>query len=170
MGNFYTRTETPDKKSYVPSKSAEDYKVGSTYEFLFWNGARLTRDNKGDISDDQIMDAFYILDGEVINVNKRNIEVYFSKGLKEPMSKNYGLNGNDKRYLHTWKKLVKFTKEGGSQNAKLGVTEDNPSNRKGVTEDSGRMTGRGVTEDSPNNTTGRGVTEDMPKGVTEDVL
>ncbi len=154
MSNFYTRTEVPDNNSYVPSKSAKDFKVGNSYEFLFWNGARLTRDSNGNISDDQIPVSFYILEGEIIEIDNRVLEVSFSKGLNNPINKTYSLNDDDTKYLYTWKKLVEFTKRSGK---KTGLTED------------GGSTIKGLTEDTPQKVTGRGVTEDMPKGVTEDV-
>jgi hypothetical protein len=169
MNNVFTRTETPDSKSYLPSKESKKYKLGSSYEFLFWNGVRLDRDESGNITDEQIFEAFYILEGEVISFDgEKSIDVQFSKGINTPVTKKYSLNSSDKRYLDTWKKLVELTKAGGTKTISTGVTEDDGSDSKGVTEDTGRATGRGVTEDTPLKGTGRGVTEDMPTGVTED--
>ncbi|MEO2075907.1 MAG: hypothetical protein ABGX20_11095 [Bacillus sp. (in: firmicutes)] len=169
MNNLYTRTTKPDKKCYYPSRPASEYKVGETYDVLLWNRNNLERVN-GRISDDQIPSSFYILEGIVTKVDQ-HLHLKFAKGIGNSIETLYTINGgkkDDEIYFDTWKKLVDITKK-GPKTKQTGVTEDTNSVSKGVTEDNGRTTGRGVTEDIPIKGTGTGVTEDMPTGVTEDI-
>jgi hypothetical protein len=169
MTNLYTRTTKPDKKCYYPSKTASDYRVGETYDVLFWNRNKFERVD-GRISDDQILSSFYILEGEVTKID-RYLQFKFVKGLNNSFETSYSLNGSKKDneiYFNTWKKLVELTKN-GPETKKKGVTEDDGRFSTGITEDTGKTSGRGVTEDTAFNRTGTGVTEDMPTGVTEDI-
>ncbi|WP_138416003.1 hypothetical protein [Aquibacillus sediminis] len=117
MKDVYTRTEKPDAKCYVPSRPASDYKVGETYDFLFWNRNKLERDETGRISDDQILNSFYIIEGVVTNIDEF-LHVTFVDGFNKPIEIKYHVNRErDDFYLDTWKKLVEFTRneEGTSQ-------------------------------------------------------
>ncbi|WP_345242110.1 hypothetical protein [Pontibacillus salipaludis] len=167
MRNVYTRTTVPDEKCYVPTKSANDYKIGETYDFLFWNRKRLERNEDGKISDNQIPASFYILEGRVTDINQ-HLVVKFEHGVKEPFQATYSLNQpHDENYLHSWKVLVNFTRNEGNKTSRTGVTEDEGSVHTGVTEDYDKRTGYGVTEDHSSTKTGTGVTEHRPTGVTE---